>query len=67
MKLGFVLLVIGIAIVIWGASGFRTQERVLDVGPIHATREKTHYVPYGEVTGALIAVAGVALMIRGKS
>ena len=63
---GILLLIVGIAIVIWGAMGFRTEEKVLDVGPIHATREKTHDVPYGEIAGALIAVGGVALMVRGR-
>ena len=62
-----VLIVIGVAIVIWGAFGFSTREKVLDVGPIHATREEHHNVPYGPLAGALIAVGGVALLIKAKS
>ena len=52
------LIVVGIVIVIWGAFGFRTQDKVLDVGPIHATKETTHNVPYGPVAGAILAIGG---------
>src|ERR1035438_1082170 len=40
-----VLMVVGVGIVIWGAFGFKTREKVLDVGPIHASRDQTHNVP----------------------
>jgi hypothetical protein len=45
------LIVVGIGIVIWGAFGFQTRAKVLDVGPVHATKDKTHYVPYGPIAG----------------
>lgn len=49
---GVVLIVVGIGIVIWGAFGFKTREKVVDIGPIHATKEETHDVPYGPIAGA---------------
>jgi hypothetical protein len=61
------LIVVGIVIVIWGAFGFRTQDKVLDVGPIHATKETTHNVPYGPLAGAILAIGGVVLLVRSKS
>ena len=67
MKAAAVLLIlIGIGIVIWGAFGFQTREKVLDVGPIHATRDKTHYVPYGPIAGAVLALGGVVLLVKGR-
>jgi drug/metabolite transporter (DMT)-like permease len=62
-----ILIVVGIVIVVWGAFGFKTQDRVLDVGPIHATRETRHNVPYGPLAGALLAVGGVVLLAKSKS
>jgi drug/metabolite transporter (DMT)-like permease len=62
-----ILIVIGIGIVIWGGFGFTTREKVLDVGPIHATKEEHHNVPYGPLAGALIAVGGVALLMKSKN
>jgi hypothetical protein len=65
--LALALIVVGIGIVIWGAFGFQTREKVLDVGPIHASREKEHDVPYGPLAGALLAIGGVVLLVKGTS
>jgi drug/metabolite transporter (DMT)-like permease len=62
-----VLIVAGIGIVIWGAFGFQTREKVLDVGPIHASRDKEHNVPYGPLAGALLAIGGVVLLVKSKA
>lgn len=61
-----ILIVVGIAIVIWGAFGFKTRDKVIDVGPIHATKETTHSVPYGPLAGALLAIGGVVLLVKSK-
>jgi drug/metabolite transporter (DMT)-like permease len=61
------LIVIGIGIVIWGAFGFQTREKVLDVGPIHATKDKEHNVPYGPLAGAVLAIGGVVLLVKSKA
>ena len=62
-----ILIVVGIVIVVWGAFGFETRQKVLDVGPIHATKDKEHHVPYGPVAGALLAIGGVVLLVKDKS
>jgi hypothetical protein len=62
-----ILIVVGIGIVIWGAFGFKTREKVVDVGPIHATKDKEHSVPYGPIAGAIIALGGVVLLMKSKS
>jgi drug/metabolite transporter (DMT)-like permease len=65
--LAIALIVVGIGIVIWGGFGFQTREKVLDVGPIHASKDKEHHVPYGPLAGALLAVGGVVLLVKGRS
>ena len=67
MKIGgLVLVIIGAVILVWGAFGFRTREKVLDVGPIEASKETTHYTPYGPIAGGILLVAGVALIVAGR-
>lgn len=61
------LIVVGVGVVIWGAFGFQTRDKVLDVGPIHATKETTHNVPYGPLAGAILAIGGVVLLVKSKS
>ena len=65
--LAILLIVMGIIIVVWGAFGFQTRDKVLDIGPIHATKETTHNVPYGPLAGAILAIGGVALLVKGKA
>ncbi len=65
--LAIVLIAVGIAIVVWGGFGFQTREKVLDVGPIHASKDTEHHVPYGPIAGALLAVGGVVLLVKTKS
>lgn len=62
-----ILILVGIGIVIWGGFGFQTREKVLDLGPIHATKDKQHHVPYGTLAGAVIAIGGVILLVKGKN
>ena len=64
---GIVLVLIGLGIVIWGAFGFKTREKVVDVGPIHATKDTEHHVPYGPIAGAIIALGGVVLLVKSKA
>ena len=41
-KLGIVLIVFGLVGLAWGGFSYTTRETVVDLGPIHATRDKTH-------------------------
>jgi drug/metabolite transporter (DMT)-like permease len=61
-----ILIVVGVVIVVWGAFGFKTRDTVLDVGPIHATKDTTHHVPYGPLAGALLAIGGVVLLVKNR-
>jgi drug/metabolite transporter (DMT)-like permease len=63
---GVILIVIGLAIIVWGAYGFKTQDKVLDVGPIHATKETEHNIPYAPLVGGLVLIGGAVLLASGK-
>jgi hypothetical protein len=62
---GVVLIVLGLAAL--GYQGFRytTRDTVLDIGPIHATTERTRWMPLPPVLGAGAIVAGVAVLALG--
>ena len=60
------LIVLGVGIVIWGLFGFKTREKVLDVGPIHASRDKEHDIPYGPLAGGILVIGGVILLVKSK-
>ena len=62
--LGIILIVLGLFGLAWGGFKYTTTEKVVDIGPIHATREKEHNVPLPPIAGA-VAVTGV-LLLAGK-
>jgi len=46
--------------------GHAGSEKVVDIGPIHATREMTHNVPLPPIVGAVALIVGVVLIVAGK-
>ena len=64
--LGLILIVLGLLGLAWGGFTYKTNEKVVDIGPIHATREKTHNVPLPPIAGAIAVIGGVVLLLAGK-
>ena len=63
---GIVLIVIGLLGLVYGGLTYTTRESVVDIGPIHATREKAHNIPLPPIAGALALIGGVALVATSK-
>ena len=63
--LGIILIVLGVFGLAWGGFTYTTSEKVIDIGPIHATREKEHNTPLPPVAGAVALTGGVALLVAG--
>ena len=64
--IGAILIAIGLIGLVWGGFTYTTREKVVDIGPIHASREKTHDVPVAPIVGALALIGGVVLIAAGK-
>lgn len=64
--LGMILIALGLFGLVWGGFTYTTREKVVDLGPIHATREKTHNIPLPPIAGAVALIGGVVLLIAGK-
>jgi hypothetical protein len=58
-----VLCLIGLA---WGGFTYTTRKKVLDVGPIQATREEHHTVPVPPIAGAISLVGGILLIASDR-
>jgi hypothetical protein len=63
---GLVLIVLGIFSFAYEGISFTTQKKVLDVGPIHATKDERHTLPLTPVLGGLLLVGGVILLLSGS-
>jgi hypothetical protein len=64
--LGIILIVVGLIGLAWGGLTYTTREKVVDIGPIHATRDKNHTVPLPPIGGAIALIGGVVLFVAGK-
>jgi drug/metabolite transporter (DMT)-like permease len=64
--LGIVLIVLGLFGLVWGGITYTTRETVVDIGPIHATRDKTHNIPLPPIAGAVALIGGVVLLAAGS-
>ena len=64
--LGIILIALGLFGLAWGGLSYTTTEKVVDIGPIHATREKTHNVPLPPIAGAVALLGGVVLLVAGR-
>jgi hypothetical protein len=62
---GVILIVLGLVGLAWGGFSYTTREKVLDIGPIHATSEKTHDIPFPPIAGGLALVGGIVLLAVG--
>jgi hypothetical protein len=63
--IGIVLVVLGALALAYQGINYTRQEKVLDIGPIHATAEKHERIPLPPIIGGLALVGGVALLIMG--
>jgi len=63
--LGVVLIVLGLVGLAWGGITYTTREKVVDIGPIHATRDQTHTVLLPPLAGAVALIGGIVLLVAG--
>ena len=64
--LGLVLIVIGILAFVYQGFSYTTRKKVLDVGPIQATKEEHHTVFLPPVLGGIALVGGIVVLVAGR-
>jgi hypothetical protein len=64
--LGIALVVIGLFALAYQGFTYTTQKKVVDIGPIQATKEEHHTVPLPPILGALALISGVVVVVGGR-
>ena len=62
---GILLIVLGGLALAYQGFTYTHQEKVLDLGPIHATREDQERVSIPPILGGLSLVGGIFLLVAG--
>lgn len=64
--IGLILVVLGILVLIYQGIGYTTQKKVVDIGPIQATKQEHKTMPLPPILGAIALVGGIVLIARDK-
>ena len=63
---GVILIVIGIVAFAYQGIAYTTREKVVDLGPIQVTADKTKTLPLPPLVGAVALVGGIVLLVMGS-
>jgi uncharacterized membrane protein len=66
MMIGILLFVLGGLALAYQGFNYTRQEKVIDVGPIHATAERQEHVSVPPILGGLALVGGILLVVTGS-
>ena len=62
---GIALIVLGILAFAYKGITYTSREKVIDVGPIHATADTQKTIPLSPLLGGLALVGGIVLVVVG--
>ena len=62
---GIVLVVIGLFALAYQGISYTKREKILDVGPIHATKDTTKTISLPPIVGGLSLIGGIVLIAVG--
>ncbi len=63
--IGIFLIVIGIISLVYQGITYTTREKILEIGPIEAHKEKKKTIPLPPILGGLALAGGIVLVITG--
>ena len=63
--IGIVLIVLGLAALAYQGFTYTSREKVVDIGPLHATADREKTVPLPPIVGGVAVATGVVLLVIG--
>lgn len=64
-SLGIAILVIGLIITIITGFNYVTKEKVVDIGELEISRDKSHSVAWSPIAGVVVMLIGGGILIFG--
>jgi uncharacterized membrane protein HdeD (DUF308 family) len=64
--IGIILVVIGILALAYQGITYTTHKKVLDIGPIQATKEEHKTIPVPPIIGAVALIGGIVILVSGR-
>ena len=63
--IGIVLILLGIVAFAYQGITYTSREKVIDIGPIHATADTKKTIPLSPLVGGAALVGGIVLVVVG--
>ena len=64
--IAIILIALGIVAFAYQGITYTTREKVVDLGPIQVTADKTKTIPLPPIVGAIALVGGIVLLVVGN-
>jgi hypothetical protein len=64
--LGLALVVLGVIALAYQGISYTTHKKVVDIGPIEATREEHKTIPLPPTRGVIALVGGIVILVRDR-
>ena len=61
--IAIVLVILGVVGLAYGGVTWTTKEKVVDLGPLQVTHDKTQSLPLPPIAGGICLIAGVVLLV----
>jgi len=65
LLIGIVLIVLGVVALAYQGISYTSREKIIDIGPIHATADTKKTIPLSPVLGGVALAGGIVLVIIG--
>ena len=62
---GIALVLLGIVAFVYQGITYTSREKIIDIGPIHATADTQKTIPLSPLLGGLALVGGIVLVVVG--
>ena len=63
--IGIILIVIGVVALAYQGITYTSREKVVDIGPIQMTADKTKTIPLPPIVGGIALLGGIVLVVAG--
>ncbi|HUX53901.1 MAG TPA: hypothetical protein VMV56_05785 [Williamwhitmania sp.] len=64
-KVGIIVMVLGLAITLITGFSFVTREKVVDLGDLQVSRNKTHSIAWSPIAGIVVMAVGGGIFLFG--
>ena len=65
LLIGIVLIALGVVALAYQGISYTSREKIIDIGPIHATADTKKTIPLSPVLGGVALAGGIVLVIVG--